>query len=51
MPAHIRAMLTQTALAVPVRDGNLLLGTWQAIYLYEHRDSGHEREIILSLAI
>ena len=50
MPAHIRTMLTQTALAVPVFDGTLLLGTWQAIYLYEHRDRGHDREIVLSFA-
>ena len=49
MPAHIRTMLTDTALTIPVREGKLLLGTWQAIYLLEHRDQAHEREIVLSL--
>ncbi len=46
MPAHIRAMLTGTSLAVPVTGGRLALGTWQGIYLVEHRDRPHEREIV-----
>ncbi len=46
MPAHIRAMLTATSLQVPVSDGRLLLGTWQAIYLVEHRDAPHARKVV-----
>ncbi len=45
MPAHIRVALTQTSLSIPVRDGRLALGTWQAIYVFEHRDKAHDREI------
>ena len=47
MPAHIRTMLTDSGLTVPIRDGRLALGTWQGIYLIEHRDRGHRREIVL----
>ena len=47
MPAHVRAALTQTQLAVPVRGGTLMLGTWQGLYLYEHRLSPHRRRIVL----
>ena len=47
MPAHIRSMLTATSLGVPVVGGRAVLGTWQAIYLVEHRDRPHEREIAL----
>ncbi len=47
MPAHIRAALTQTHLSIPMRDGGLLLGTWQGIYLFEHRRASHQREIVL----
>jgi len=47
MPAHIRAALTQTSLSIPVRDGALLLGAWQGIYLFEHRDRPHSRKIHL----
>jgi secondary thiamine-phosphate synthase enzyme len=47
MPAHIRAALTQTQLSVPVAGGELLLGTWQGIYLFEHRRAPHRREIVL----
>lgn len=50
MPAHIKAALTQVSLSVPVRDGRLLLGTWQGIYLFEHRDRPHRREIVLHLS-
>jgi secondary thiamine-phosphate synthase enzyme len=47
MPAHIRSMLTATSLSVPVLGGKATLGTWQAIYLIEHRDKPHSREIAL----
>lgn len=49
MPAHVRAALTQTHLAIPIESGALLLGTWQGIYLYEHRLRGHRREVALHL--
>ena len=48
MPAHIKSMLTATSLAVPVVGGSAVLGTWQAIYLIEHRDRGRTRQIVLS---
>jgi secondary thiamine-phosphate synthase enzyme len=47
MPAHIRAMLTGVSLYIPVRGGALALGTWQGIYLIEHRARPHRREILL----
>lgn len=47
MPAHIRAALTQTSLAVPIRDGGLALGTWQGVYVFEHRRAPHMRKIVL----
>jgi secondary thiamine-phosphate synthase enzyme len=49
MPAHLRAALTQTQLTIPVRDGRLALGTWQGIFLFEHRRNVPEREIALHL--
>ncbi len=49
MPAHLRAALTQTQLAVPVQGGRMMLGIWQAIYLFEHRAAAHRREIALHL--
>ncbi len=49
MPAHIRAALTQTQLSVPVIDGRMALGTWQGIYLFEHRAGNHRRRVILHL--
>ena len=49
MPAHIRAALTQTQLSIPVENGRPVLGTWQGIYLYEHRTSPHRRELVLHL--
>jgi len=49
MPAHVRAALTQTQLSIPVSGGRLGLGTWQGIYLYEHRHESHRREIVLHL--
>ena len=47
MPAHVKTMLTQTSLHVPVLGGRLALGTWQGIYLVEHRARPHRREIVL----
>ncbi len=47
MPAHIRAALTQTQLSVPILDGRLGLGTWQGIYLFEHRRAPHHRSVVL----
>ncbi|MBK8212309.1 MAG: YjbQ family protein [Myxococcales bacterium] len=47
MPAHVRAALTATQLAVPFSGGALLLGTWQAVYLFEHRSHPHTRELVL----
>jgi secondary thiamine-phosphate synthase enzyme len=49
MPAHIRSALTQVSISVPVTDGRLALGTWQAIYLFEHRRRPHERTLVLHL--
>ncbi|MEM8917641.1 MAG: secondary thiamine-phosphate synthase enzyme YjbQ [Pseudomonadota bacterium] len=50
MPAHIKAALTQTHLAIPVVAGRLVLGTWQGLYLFEHRSRPHQREVVLHLA-
>ena len=47
MPAHVRSALTATSLGIPVSDGKLALGTWQGIYLYEHRDARHERRVVV----
>jgi secondary thiamine-phosphate synthase enzyme len=47
MPAHVRTMLTATSLQIPVLNGELMLGTWQAVYLIEHRRLAHNREVIL----
>lgn len=47
MPAHVRSALTQTQLAIPVRNGKALLGTWQAVYVWEHRHAPHRRELAL----
>jgi secondary thiamine-phosphate synthase enzyme len=47
MPAHIKTMLTATSLQIPVIHGELMLGTWQAIYLVEHRARPHKREVVL----
>jgi secondary thiamine-phosphate synthase enzyme len=49
MPAHIKGALTQTQLSIPVSDGRLALGTWQGIYLFEHRRAPHRRELALHL--
>jgi len=47
MPAHIKAALTATSLSIPVRSGRMMLGTWQGIYVVEHRDRPHRREVVL----
>jgi len=49
MPAHVRSALTATQLSIPVAGGRPMLGTWQGIYLYEHRRRGHVREVVLHL--
>ena len=49
MPAHVRATLTATSLSVPIRGGRCALGTWQGIYLYEHRHHAHQRGVDLTL--
>ena len=49
MPAHIKSALTQTSLGIPIIDGRLALGTWQGIYLWEHRHRGGERELVLHI--
>jgi secondary thiamine-phosphate synthase enzyme len=50
MPAHIKAALTQTSLGIPVSGGKPVLGTWQGLYLFEHRRRPHRREVVLHLA-
>jgi secondary thiamine-phosphate synthase enzyme len=50
MPAHLRAALTQTSLTIPVIGGRLALGTWQGIYVFEHRRAPHRRTLVLHLA-
>ena len=50
MPAHIKAALTAVSVSIPVTSGRLALGTWQGIYLFEHRDQPHRREIVLHLS-
>lgn len=49
MPAHIKAALTLTQLSIPVAEGRLTLGTWQAVYLWEHRRVGSRRELVVHL--
>jgi secondary thiamine-phosphate synthase enzyme len=49
MPAHIRSALSETQLSIPVESGRMQLGTWQGIYLFEHRHAPHRREIVLHL--
>lgn len=50
MPAHLKTALTQVQLSVPVMEGKLMLGTWQGIYLFEHRENPSQREIVVHLA-
>lgn len=47
MPSHIRSALTQTQLSVPVQGGAMVLGTWQGVYLWEHRQGAHRRRVVL----
>ena len=49
MPAHIKAALTQTSISIPVADGAPLLGTWQGIFLFEHRRRPHRRQVVLHI--
>jgi secondary thiamine-phosphate synthase enzyme len=49
MPSHIRAALTQSQLSIPIVDSKMALGTWQGVYLFEHRRRPHRREIVLHL--
>lgn len=50
MPAHIKASVLPVSLSVPVIEGRLLLGRWQGLFVYEHRDRPHRREIVLTLS-
>jgi|TARA_B100000315_G_scaffold56204_1_gene50423 secondary thiamine-phosphate synthase enzyme len=50
MPAHIRTVVTDTALTVPISDAQLVLGTWQGIYLWEHRFRPQERRVVLTIS-
>ena len=50
MPAHIRTVFTQSSLTIPLKNGQILLGTWQGIYLWEHRTSPHNRTIIVTVS-
>ena len=50
MPAHIRSILTTSDLTVPVAGGRLALGTWQGLYLYEHRTAAHRRRVLVTVA-
>jgi secondary thiamine-phosphate synthase enzyme len=49
MPAHIRTVLTQTSIGIPIVDGGLALGTWQGLYLWEHRTSPHRRRVTVTI--
>jgi secondary thiamine-phosphate synthase enzyme len=49
MPAHVRTVLTQTSIGIPLADGELVLGTWQGLYVWEHRARAHSRKITVSV--
>lgn len=49
MPAHVKSALTQTSIGVPIADGRLVLGTWQGLYLFEHRRASYRREIVVHM--
>jgi secondary thiamine-phosphate synthase enzyme len=49
MPAHVRSVLTQSDLNIPVRDGRCALGTWQGVYLWEHRTAPHARRVVVTV--
>jgi secondary thiamine-phosphate synthase enzyme len=46
MPSHIRSALTASSLSIPINGGKMALGTWQGLYVFEHRDAGHRREVV-----
>ena len=48
MPAHVRSVLTQMSLSIPYRNGQLLLGTWQGAFLWEHRHAAHRRDVVVT---
>lgn len=50
MPAHIKSALTQVSLGIPIAKGRMVLGTWQGLYLFEHRRAPHRREIVLHIS-
>lgn len=50
MPAHIKSALTAVTLSIPINDGRLVLGTWQGVYLWEHRHRGGRREVVIHIA-
>ena len=50
MPSHVKAVLTSTSLSIPVFGGHLVLGTWQGIYVWEHRNASHLREVVVHIA-
>jgi secondary thiamine-phosphate synthase enzyme len=50
MPAHVRSILTQSDLNLPITDGHCALGTWQGIYLWEHRQAAHKRRVLLTMS-
>lgn len=47
MPSHVKSVLTRTSETIPVRDGQLVLGTWQGLYVWEHRNASHTRELVV----
>lgn len=49
MPAHVRSVLTQTSIGIPITDGTLALGTWQGLYLWEHRTAPHRRRVSVTV--
>ena len=49
MPAHVRSVLTQTSIGIPLADGELVLGTWQGLYLWEHRTTAHKRRVTVTV--
>jgi secondary thiamine-phosphate synthase enzyme len=49
MAAHARSILTSNSLTIPVAEGKLMLGTWQGLYLYEHRHAGHQRSVVVTV--
>ena len=50
MPSHIRSAMTKTSEQIPLADGKMLLGTWQGIFLWEHRSSGHSRNVVVHIS-